>query len=215
MTDERVRSGGQPRQPRPRLDPAVVYRRRRIAVGALLVVVLLAVLGFTGLVWPGFLHARQPEPVPTVTVTAAAPKPTIKAMKRSDGETAFQEALPSAVLQYALIELEKTDAAEELGATEGWLATYGDGGSATIRVEAAQWATADESKPAAEALSEEAGDAERTGEVRVGKDVVGRYTLTAPDDDGRRTLTWRNGTAVFRATGPADAIVTFYQAFPL
>ncbi|GAA1849218.1 hypothetical protein [Myceligenerans crystallogenes] len=214
MTDVRERSGRGPKRPGPRVTPAVMYRRRRIAVAALAVVVLLLVLGFAGLVWPGFLHAREPEPVPTVTVTAPAPKPTIKAMKRSDDETAFQEALPSAVLQFALTEMGGTEAAADHGATEGWLATYSDGGSKKIKVEAAQWASSDESRPAAEALAKDAGEAERTGDVKVGKDVVGGYTLTAAAD-GRRTITWRNGTAVFRATGPADAIVAFYQAFPL
>src|SRR5690606_12133052 len=68
----------------------------------LLVLVLVVVL-VAGLVWPGFWRAEgTPQPVPTVTVTAPAPTPTVKAIERSRDGTDFQQALPSAVLRYAL-----------------------------------------------------------------------------------------------------------------
>lgn len=208
-----ARAGSGARQANPPRS-AAVYRRRRLVVGFLGVVVLTLVAVFAGLIWPGFLHAEEPEPVPTVTVTAPAPTPTVKSMKRADDETAFQRALPSSVLRFALADIEETDAKDELDATEGWRATYGDGSGHQVTVDAAQWASTQEAESAAEVMIEEVGDVAETGEVKVADDVVGEYAL-APVDGGERTITWWNGTVVLRATGPADAIVRFYQAFPL
>lgn len=214
MTHERAGSGGRP-QPKARVRrSAAVYRRRRIVVGVLALLVLLLVLAFAGLVWPGFLHAEEPDPVPTVTVTASPPTPTVKPMQRPDGETPFQEALPSAVLQFALTDMAETDAADESDATEGWKATYTNGGDLRVVVTATQWPNTDEATTSADALTEAAGKAKESGDVKVGDDVVGRYALT-PADAGQRTMTWRNGTAVLQAKGPADVIKEFYRAFPL
>ncbi|MBL0886847.1 hypothetical protein [Myceligenerans indicum] len=215
MSQERAGSGGRVQRPRARVphSPAV-YRRRRLVVGVLAVLVLVLLLGFSGLVWPGFLHAQEPEPVPTVTVTAPVPTPAVKSMQRPDGETAFQEALPSAVLQFALTDMVKTDAAEESDATEGWKATYTDGGDLRVRVTATQWSSAEEATTSAEALTKAAGKAAKSGDVKVGDDVVGRYALTR-EDAGERTMIWRNGTAVLQADGPAEVIEEFYRAFPL
>ncbi|WP_460705229.1 hypothetical protein [Myceligenerans halotolerans] len=193
---------------------AAVYRRRRIVVGACALLVLLSLLAFTGLVWPGLLHAEEPEPVPTVTVTASPPTPAVKSMRRPDGETAFQEALPSAVLQFALSDMAETDAADESDATEGWKATYSDGADLRVVVTATQWPGADEATTSADALTKAAGEAKESGDVKVGDDVVGQYALT-PVDAGERTMTWRNGTAVLQAKGPAEVIKEFYRAFPL
>ncbi|MBE1878669.1 hypothetical protein [Myceligenerans pegani] len=215
MTHERAGSGGRAHHPQARVPrSAAVYRRRRIVVGVLALLVLVSLLAFSGLVWPGFLHAEEPDPVPTVTVTASPPTPTIKPMQRPGGETAFQEALPSSVLQFALTDMAETDAADESDATEGWKATYTDGGDLRVVVTATQWPNADGATTSADALTEAAGKAKESGDVKVGDDVVGRYALT-PADGGQRTMTWRNGTAVLQATGPADVIKEFYRAFPL
>lgn len=215
MTHERAGSGGRAQQPRPRVRRSpTVYRRRRLVVGVLALLVLVSLLAFAGLVWPGFLHAEEPDPVPTVTVTASPPTPSVKPMRRPDGETAFQEALPSAVLQFALSGLTETDAAEESEATEGWKATYTDGADLRVVVTAVQWPSADEATTSAEALVKAAGEARKSGDVKVGDDVVGQYALT-PADGGRRTMTWRNGTAVLQAKGPAEVVEEFYRAFPL
>ncbi|RPF23027.1 hypothetical protein [Myceligenerans xiligouense] len=215
MTHESAGPDGRVQEPKAqvRRSPAV-YRRRRVVVGVLALLVLVALLGFMGLVWPGLLHAEEPEPVPTVTVTAPAPTPAVKSMQRPEGETAFQGALPSAVLQFALTDLTETEAAEESEATEGWKAAYTDGTDLRVVVTATQWPSADEARSSADALTKAAGKAEASGDVKVGDDVVGQYALTRADA-GRRTMTWRNGTAVLQAVGPADVIEEFYRAFPL
>jgi len=215
MTDQRVnppRTGATASVAARKASPAV-YRRRRLVVFVGLLVVVLVLVG--GFVWPGFWRAgATPQPVPTVTVTAAVPTPTVKAMERAGDETAFQKALPSAVLQFALGALDEAEEPKEQGALEAWTAEYADGGPGEIALVAGQWATSDEAATAAVAWTKAAGEADRTGDVKVGKKVVGQYAI-APAKGGKAVVVWQNGTAVIRATGPADTMEDFYAAFPL
>jgi hypothetical protein len=217
MTDQRAnspRTGATASVAARKASPAVYRRRRLVALVGLLVVVLALVL-VGGFLWPGFWRAEAtPQPVPTVTVTAPAPTPTVKAMERGGDETAFQKALPSTVLQFALGSLAAAEEPKEQGALEAWNAEYADGGSGEVALVAGQWATADEAAAAAAAWTEEAGEADREGDVKVGKKVVGQYAI-APAKGGRAVVVWQNGTAVMRATGPADTMEDFYAAFPL
>jgi hypothetical protein len=221
MTDQRVnspRTGATASVAGPgarKTSPAVYRRRRLVAVVGLLVIVLVVVL-VGGFVWPGFWRAEAtPQPVPTVTVTAPVPTPTVKAMDRSGDETAFQKALPSTVLQFALGSVGEAGAIkEEQGALEAWNAEYSDGGSGEVALRAGQWATSDEAAQAAAAWTKAAGEADREGDVKVGKKVVGQYAII-PAKDGSAVAVWQNGTAVMQATGPADTMEDFYAAFPL
>lgn len=197
-----------------RTSPAVYRRRRLVAVVGLLVIVLGVVL-VAGFAWPGFWRAEgTPVPVPTVTVTAPAPTPTVKAMERAGDETAFQKALPSTVLQFALGSLGEAKEPKEQGALEAWNAEYADGGPGEVALVAGQWATSDEAADAATAWTQAAGEADREGDVKVGKKVVGQYAIVPVKGD-KAVVVWQNGTAVLRATGPADTMEDFYAAFPL
>ena len=220
MTDQRVnspRTGATASVAGPgarKASPAVYRRRRLVVVVGLLVIVLGAVL-VGGFVWPGFWRAEStPQPVPTVTVTAPVPTPTVKAVDRSGDETAFQKALPSTVLQFALGSLTEVEEIKEQGALEAWDAEYSDGGPGEVALRAGQWATTDEAAEAAAAWTKAAGEAEREGDVKVGEKVVGQYAIV-PAKGGRAVVVWQNGTAVMEATGPADTMEDFYAAFPL
>ncbi|WP_189668454.1 hypothetical protein [Promicromonospora soli] len=220
MTDQRAsspRSGATASVAAKKPSPAV-YRRRRLVVIVGTLVIVLAVLLVGGFAWPGFWRSEapppQPQPVPTVTVTAPVPTPTVKAVDRSGDESAFQKALPSAVLQFALGSLAEAKEPKGQGALEAWNAEYTDGGSGEVALVAGQWATEDEAGEAAAAWTSAAGEAEREGDVKVGKKVVGQYAIV-PAKGGKAVVVWQNGTAVLRATGPADAMEDFYAAFPL
>lgn len=217
MSDQRVRAPrtGATASVAPRKPSRAVYRRRRLVVLLGLLVLVLAVVLAAGLVWPGFWRAEgTPQPVPTVTVTAPAPTPTVKAIERTRDETDFQQALPSAVLRYALGELEEAEEPKEQGALEAWTARYADGGPDEVEVVAGQWATDDEAATAAAAWAKAAGEPEHEGDVKVGSTVVGRYAIV-PAKAGTAVVVWQNGTAVLQATGPADLMEDFYAAFPL
>lgn len=217
MTDQRVnspRTGATASVGAKKASPAV-YRRRRLVVVVGLLVIVLALVLVGGFAWPGFWRAEStPQPVPTVTVTAAAPTPTVKAMERAGDETAFQKALPSSVLQFALGSLAEAKEPKEQGALEAWNAEYADGDSGEVALVAGQWATSDDAAAAATAWTQAAGEADREGDVKVGKKVVGQYAIVQAKG-GKAVVVWQNGTAVMQATGPADTMEDFYAAFPL
>jgi len=195
---------------------AAVYRRRRLVVlvGAALVVALVA--GFLAWVWPGFARAEQAEPAPTVTVTADAPTPTLEPVART-GTTAFAQALPDTVLDLALRSESATDAWTAASALEAHQLVYADGegdDATAVTVVAGQWATPAEAEVAAADLVAAAGEPTDTGDVTVEGKISGTYAVTT-GADGLSTVTWRNGTAVLQATGPAGVVEDVYAAYPL
>lgn len=195
-------------------------RRRPAWVWVLGVVVLVAavaavvlVLGNRGGADP--VVAQQPQ-----VVTLPVPSPTIEPIEREDG-TAFYDALPSTVLDYAL-----TDSAEEPelladGALEGYRLVYGDGGTREVVVQAGQWETAAEVDEAFDAItaavkaatgsSEDAPGELEEGAVEANGEQVGRYLLLPRESS--ETVWWTNGTVLLRADGASVRDV--YAAFPL
>ncbi|QJW37691.1 hypothetical protein [Cellulosimicrobium protaetiae] len=200
-----------------RPSSAAVYRRRRLVVlvGMVLVVGLVAAL--VAWVWPGFARSdAAADPAPTVTVTADAPTPTLEPAART-GTTAFALALPDTVLDLVLRSDSATDAWTAARALEAYELVYADGEGAdatTVTVVAGQWPTTAEAEAAAADLVAAAGEPTDSGDVEVGGEVAGTYAVS-PAADGQATVTWRNGTAVLQASGPADAVADVYEAYPL
>lgn len=206
------RAGGGSRRP-----SAAVIRRRRIVVASLAGALVLLVVIFTAVVWPGF--ARSPEPEPTTTVTGPPPTPTIEPSGRPEDQTAFLMAMPDTVLQLALREAVPHDAwVDDVDAVEAWELAYadGDGGGATrVDVLAGQWEDGDGAAATYEALVKAAGDPTDEGDVQVDGETVGSYVVTPGSAEGTAVVTWRNGTAVLQATGPAELVQDVYSAYPL
>ncbi len=196
---------------------AAVYRRRRLVVVVGLLLVVALVLAFLAWAWPGFARAdAEPEPAPTVTVTAGAPSPTLEPVERT-GTTAFAQALPGTVLDLVLRSESATDAWTAASALEAHQLVYADGegdDATSVTVVAGQWPTPAEAEVAAADLVAAAGEPVDTGDVTVEGEVAGTYAVTT-GADGQTTVTWRNGTAVLQATGPADVVEDVYAAFPL
>lgn len=197
-----------------RPSPAV-YRRRRVFFGVGALVLALIVFLLAGFAWPGFLRGDGgSEPQPTVTVTASPATPTVESMDRPAEETAFQKALPSAVLTFSLLSYAESAATLDAGAVEAWTFEYSDG-ERPVTVVAGQWATPEDATAAADAMLAAAGEPTSSGDVLVGTEVVGTYAITPGATAGTAVATWRNGTTVFQASGPEDVVEEFYAAFPL
>ena len=193
-----------------------VFRRRRIVVASAAGALVLVVVLLTAFVWPGF--ARE-EPTPQATVTAPVPTPTIAPSGRPESQTAFLKAQPDTVLALALQGVtEDKDREKEADAVEAWQLTYADGtgdDATTVQVEAGQWEDEDAAAAAYEALVKAAGEPTGEGDVTVDGTKVGAYVVTPGSSEGTAVVTWRNGTAVLQATGPADLVEDFYSAYPL
>ena len=193
-----------------------VFRRRRIVVASAAGALVLLVVLLTAFVWPGF--ARD-EPEPQATVTAPVPTPTISPSGRPEAQTAFLQAQPDTVLALALREATEDETWEkDADAVEAWQLTYADAegeGAASVQVHAGQWEDDDAATSAYEALVQAAGEPTGEGEVSVGGKATGAYVVTPGSTEGTAVVTWRNGTAVLQATGPADLVEDFYSAYPL
>lgn len=193
-----------------------VFRRRRIVVASAAGALVLLVVLLTAFAWPGF--ARD-EPEPQATVTAPVPTPTISPSGRPEAQTAFLQAQPDTVLALALREATEDETWEkDADAVESWQLIYADGdgeGAASVQVHAGQWEDDDAATAAYEALVTAAGEPTGEGEVAVDGKATGAYVVTPGSTEDTAVVTWRNGTAVLQATGPADLVEDFYSAYPL
>ena len=177
-----------------------------------LVIVGLLVMGGIGYAVYA-LVAPQAAPVqltPEVIVEAPA-EPTVEPITLED-PTDFQAAMPVVVGTYALTALESPDpraAGLEVRAAEVDDLTYSDG-QTEVGLRAIQHFDAEAATAQFESIA--AGGTEREN-VMAGDTPVGeRATVTT---DAGEALAWRNGSAVFILTGPADALEEFYTLFPL
>ncbi|WP_277208198.1 hypothetical protein [Isoptericola croceus] len=194
---------------------AAVVRRRKI--GLVVALVAIAVIALvTAFVWPGFARPDA-EPLPDVTVTAAPPTPTADPADLPDDATDFLSAMPGSVLQLVRLDVAENEWVEDADAIEAWDVTYGDGpdGGEQVALVAGQWSDADAASEVHAALLEAAGTPTAEGDVTVGDETAGTYTVTPGTAAGQSVVTWRNGTAVFQASGPDQLVQDFYQAFPL
>jgi hypothetical protein len=222
-TNGRTRSGGVLPRPGPtrgggrQVTPPEVFRRRRLVVGGLALLVVLVIVLLTAFVWPGF--ARPEQETPPVTVTAPPPTPTIEATGRPENQTTFLAALPDSVLQLAVREVGEQPAwVDDLSAIEAWNVRYADGDgedAETVALVGGQWEDAKAATGAYDGLLEDAGEPTSTGDVTVDGETAGGYAVTPGPEEGQSVVTWRNGTAVFQATGPSALVEDFYSAFPL
>ncbi|WP_029292192.1 hypothetical protein [Cellulomonas sp. HZM] len=187
-----------------------------VAGAAVLVVALVVVLVAT--------HGSDDAaagPVVTPTVVVPSPTPTVSPVARQD-ETAFTSALPTTVLQYALVSEKPQDGWIAAGALEAVTDTYGDGGSGQLVVDAGQWATAGAATSFAKSLLDDmqvqptspAAGLPQTGDVMAGGQKVGTFAVV-DSGDGQGTAVWTNGTSVFRIVGPVSDVLNAYKAFPL
>lgn len=196
--------------------PSATFRRRRLVVGLLALLVVGSIVMMAAFVWPGFAYSGDGAATPEQTVTAQSPTPTASPIARAEG-TAFAKALPASVLRFALTAEAAEPTWSDAGALEAYRLTYADGPTASataITVTAGQWPTDDDATTAAADLVAAAGEPSSTGDVEVGDAVGGEFSVI-PGDADTATIIWRNGTAVLRATGPADAVRQLYDAYPM
>lgn len=201
-----------------RASEAVYRRRRLVALGGVLLLVVIVLVGAFG--WPGFARSGTgpaPTTAATPTVTTPPPAPTPTPVERVD-PTEFGAALPTTVLDYALVAQEPETTLADAGALESYTLTYTNGTDAaatSVAVLAGQWPTTLEVTTSAEDIvATLALPVVDTGDVLVADETAGTYSVVDPGD-GTLTIVWTNNTALLWMAGPADAVRALYDAFPL
>ncbi|MBO0924741.1 hypothetical protein J1G44_09625 [Cellulomonas sp. zg-ZUI199] len=205
--------------------------RPRWMLPAIIGVAVLVVAGLVAGAVAVFGDRGADEPAPAETVVLPLPTPAVAPVARP-ATTAFASALPASVLQYALESSQ--DDAEWLGAgaLEAYTETFTDGDGGTLTVRAAQLETAQDATTFLQGLTAtlpgaaadtatstepaqaDAPDLPQTGEVTVGGEPVGTFTVVDAGD-GTGVAVWQNATAVFRLTAPLADVLDAYAAYGL
>lgn len=191
-----------------------VPARRRRGWWALVLVPVVGAAGAVALVLArGAVEAPEAVVLPT-------PSPTVTAVER-DRTTAFQRALPDAVLAFAVGSAQGAVDLIDRGAVEAYELGYTDG-VVQVTLLAAQWPTAAEARTAAAAAwtgglpaltpppSTPPGPEEP---VLVAGEEVGRVVV-AGDGTSARAV-WTNGATLFVVDGPDGVVGPFFDAFPM
>ena len=155
-----------------------------------------------------------PEPLtlPVPTITANPSAPSIEPISIEE-PTDFVAALPDTVKTNVLVDYESIDPVTEptlpARVAEHYTLSYDTGaGRADYVVEAYQHYNEDDAQVAYEYYAEGATDVEP---VLVDGEQVGERALRTETSTG--TVVWRNVTAVFVLTGPADSVLDFYEHY--
>lgn len=177
--------------------------------------VLVGLLALGGVAYAVVMAMSDSDPDPVeLTAPVIVPTPdeaTHEAISIPD-PSEFQAALPQTVGPFALTGFEAPDVASlDLlePAAEANLLTY-QYQDVTLSVRAVQHFDADAALRHFDAVA--VGGAELEPVSAGAVDVGERVTLTAQDAD---TIVWRNNTALFFVTGPAQEIEEFFTQFPL
>jgi hypothetical protein len=162
----------------------------------------------TALVAGGFVRRAAVTPDPVVL---PVPTPTVPPADR-ERSSAFQRALPDAVLAFAVAGQEEDLDLVEQGAVEAYTLLYSDG-EREVSVRAGQWVSDDEAAAVAQALLPATALA-RDEAVLVDGEEVGRVRIWGRDGDSAGAV-WTNGATLFALDGPGDVVPAFYDAFPM
>lgn len=197
--------GGSPEEPR---DTAGDDKSPWYTSAAFLIVVGLLCLGGIGYgAYVLFFAQDDVELAPEVLVEAPA-QATVDPITLEE-PSEFLAAMPAIVGTYAMTAatpVPTTDAGLDVRAAEVNDLVYSDGTN-DITVRAIQHYNAEAATEQFTALSEGGTDPQP---VEVGGATVGDSVTIAGENPGK---VWRNGTAVFVLSGPADAVETFYENF--
>lgn len=192
-------------------------RRAGAALGALAAAVALTV---TAVLLMPDLVTRPGPPGPPVVLPV--PTPTVPAADRAK-DTAFLQALPDAVLAFAVADQAEDPELLAAGAVEAYRLGYTDG-VREVLLRTGQWPLAQDAQVAmADLLAGVAPGAAdgtapppgllREGPVIVGGTEVGWAVVRGEGEEA--SAVWTNGATLFAVTGPSAVVPALYDAFPM
>lgn len=138
--------------------------------------------------------------------------------KNSDNDASdLMTAMPGKVGQYTQIHSEISKQWASYQPIEEYTIVYGNGSYTNdLTLIVAQWKNNADAQQRFDSLDTEIpGEYFTSGEVKVAGRTVGSYVVKTQDNSSKAVALWRNDTVVFEVTGGIDAVVQFYQDFPL
>jgi len=192
-------------------------------VGGGAVAIVLAAALSSAFVWPGFADPKPAAFLADTSGFAVATVPSLTPAERIGDQTELVKAMPDTVGAYAQTNIAGTAGWQGgEGAIESWRFTYADSlgpGATNIVVDIGQWGRAAEAEEFFATLLDAESQPVAQGDVEVKGERSGRFALVevaADAGQGRQgALYWRNGTVVFRVTGPIEKLQQFYSNFPI
>ncbi|KAA8829295.1 hypothetical protein [Bifidobacterium tissieri] len=191
-------------------------RRRLVVVVIAAVVVLLALA--SAFIWPGWAMKNQNGSSQASQTQSAPATPTIKASALPTDATDLLKAAPDSVTNYARTGAEAAQDWASANPVEEYKVTYSTGDTTQdLTVLVGQWSDSNAAKTQYDAVAGAlTGDTLAQGNVKVSGANTGTYLVKADASDKKQAVAvWQNDTAVFQVTGPKDAVLSFYQQFPL
>jgi len=194
--------------------------------------VVLAAALTSAFVWPGFAESHAAAVLSESSSAAHANASAqqsgglaeqLAPAERLGEQTELVKAMPDQVAGFVQTNID--GAASWKGgdkAIESWRFTYADGVGAeasTLLVDVGQWEDAALAEEFFATLLATADEPIAEGDVLVGDAPAGRFALVegipTADQTEPGVLYWRNGTLVFRVTGPISQLQQFYSELPI
>ncbi|NEG95212.1 hypothetical protein GFD17_00240 [Bifidobacterium sp. SMB2] len=191
-------------------------RRRLIVIVTAAVIIIIAL--FSAFVWPGWAMKDNGGDARSLQTQSAAATPTIEASALPKNASELVKAFPDAVANYARTGVEATKDWESAKPVEEYAVTYSTGAkSKDVAMVIGQWSNSSGAKTQYDKLTAALeGDTLAHGNVKVSGANKGTYVVkTDADDDAKAVAVWQNDTVVFQVTGGKDAVMAFYQKFPM
>lgn len=186
-----------------------------VAVAAALVIILAVLSAF---VWPGWAIKSADDPAQSEQQTEEPTTPSIDAVALPEDATELLKAMLDSVLNYARVNAEASTSWSSASPLEEYTVTYAvSEDSQDLTMITAQWSSADSAKSQYDAVAGTlTGEELASGNVKVSGDTTGSYVVkTDASDETKAVALWQNDTVVFQVTGSKDAVMRFYQEFPL
>ena len=189
------------------------HRNRAIAIAVIFAIIGVSLIA--AFIWPGWARhsADNGSHVATGTQAVVSVDPVVLPQDATD----LEKILPDSVESYARGEVKSITAWESSEPTEEYQVVYTNGDhKADITVTFGQWTSADYANAQYTSLvSALKGDKKASGKVNVNGKETGAYELhTVEGNTEQSVVVWQNGTTVFHAQGPANAVNNFYAKFP-
>lgn len=193
------------------------------AIAAIIIIVLVSAF-----VWPrwairsnGDSTASQSAATSQSQSSSASATPTAPTISPSalpSDATTLLKTMPDSVRNYARTQASSATTWSTSSPIEEYTVVYSTGDKTQdVTLTVAQWATSDDAKQQYDTVAATlTGNELASGNVKVSGSATGAYVVkTDASNEKDATALWQNSTVLIQAHGQKEAVMNFYQKFPL